>query len=414
MPDVTVWPHRAVKGWTGDEPPETYPVVSLREALTTEYSTDAHFVPYTLDPPEARVPRVNKSAISKLDELGVALVFGAAVVDVDCPEAHRGDGHASEDWRVDQEELYDALPDPLRDGCGVYHTRGGYRLLWELPEPLGRDAYLATIARLRTALAAHGIEADALVDWGRCYRLPHVVRDGVRQGDSGFDDLERLGDAPLGAEYIAAEGGQYDGIENADRARPALAAPDQITENRNSTLTRLAGQWRRTGLGEDEILGMLQVVNAARCVPPLEPDELANIARSMMRYAPEPPAPAGDDAAGGGPVQARPVLQLGDQVEVAGLVGTDLDADGERILHDRARLWRYAPGVGTWGELSEHAVRRQVHVYSGVLVQVGVDRDGNPRLRPLKVSAQFATGCLQVLQSERQREGWFDAAPAGL
>lgn len=407
-----------MKGWDGTGEPGGFRPVALAEALKREYSTDAHFVPYVLvrgADGEGLTPRVNKAAVPELEARGWSLRFTVAVLDIDCPEAHRGDGRASEAWREEQDELVDDVSDELWQGIGMYHTRGGYRLLWRLPEPLGREAYLATVARLRAAVAEHGIKADRLVDWGRCYRLPRVCRDGERQVyPSNFGPL---GDAFLHPSLVAAGvaggGGRYDGIETAGGARAPLEAPEQITENRNTTLTRLAGQWRRTGLGETEILRMLEVVNDTRCVPPLEPDELAGIARSMMRYAPEPPpADAPEDVAGGGPLWAPPVLQLGDEVEVADCVARDLEGDGERLVYDRARLWRY--DAGTWGELEPHLLTMQVAAYSGAQVAAGRDREGNPRFRPLKVSQRFTQGVGSLIKSSRTVSRWFDEAPAGI
>lgn len=67
--------------------------------------------------------------------------------------------------------------------------------------------------------------------------------------------------------------------------------PDLITEGaRNAALTSLAGAMRRKGAGEHAIVAALLVENAARCRPMLAEDEVARIARSICRYAPEQPA----------------------------------------------------------------------------------------------------------------------------
>ena len=415
---VTVWRHRSIKGWDGTGEPGGSRPVELTEALQHQHTSDAHFVPYVLvrDGKEALTPRVNKSAVTELESRGWSLRFSVAVLDIDCPEAHRGDGVASDDWREAQAEIYEDLPYELYQGLGVYHTRGGYRMLWRLPEALGADDYLATVARLRAAVAEHGIVADRLVDWGRCYRLPKVRRDGAWQDYAS--EYGPMHEACLHATLVASRarsdsGGRYEGIEAAGGARAPLEAPERITENRNTTLTRLAGQWRRTGLGEGEILRMLEVINASRCDPPLDADELAGIARSMMRYAPEaPPEDAPEDVAGGGPLWAPPVLQLGDEVEVADCVARDLEGDGERLVYDRARLWSY--GAGVWTELEPHLLTMQVAAYSGAQVAAGRDRDGEARFRPLKVSQRFTQGVGSLVKSSRTVSGWFDEAPAGL
>jgi hypothetical protein len=55
---------------------------------------------------------------------------------------------------------------------------------------------------------------------------------------------------------------------------------------RNTTLTSLAGTMRRRGMGEDAIYAALQAENTARCIPPLDDEEIRIIAHSVSRYEP--------------------------------------------------------------------------------------------------------------------------------
>jgi putative DNA primase/helicase len=55
---------------------------------------------------------------------------------------------------------------------------------------------------------------------------------------------------------------------------------------RNKALASIAGTMRRRGMGEAEILAALEVANGQRCTPPLEAEEVANIAASVARYEP--------------------------------------------------------------------------------------------------------------------------------
>jgi hypothetical protein len=64
--------------------------------------------------------------------------------------------------------------------------------------------------------------------------------------------------------------------------------PDAITHHRNNTLTSLGGTMRHRGMSEEAIYAALAVVNAERCVPPLDDDEVGRIARSAARYEPAP------------------------------------------------------------------------------------------------------------------------------
>lgn len=58
--------------------------------------------------------------------------------------------------------------------------------------------------------------------------------------------------------------------------------------NRNDFLASLAGTMRRRGMTPEAIGAALQAENLARCHPPLDPQEVAAIARSVGRYEPEP------------------------------------------------------------------------------------------------------------------------------
>lgn len=58
-----------------------------------------------------------------------------------------------------------------------------------------------------------------------------------------------------------------------------------ITENRNIRLTSIAGKLRNAGLSAAALEAALLQVNADRCVPPLDDDEVKQIAVSVARYA---------------------------------------------------------------------------------------------------------------------------------
>ncbi|MFH1498801.1 MAG: hypothetical protein ABII82_13350 [Verrucomicrobiota bacterium] len=216
---VTVLDRRETSGWDGDLDPERRPVkargkdgavlpvrwwptLPIGEALARRWTTDAHLVCYhTATDGEVRptCPRTNKAALDSgaLAAVGAVLRLGVVLVDVDAP-----DHAATPEWREDQARLREALPPGLRAGMGGYATRGGYRLVWTLPEALTPDAFETIAARLHATLAGHGIEADpACKDWTRLYRLPFVVRDGDPQRWPA--DLARLGAAPLPVEALA-------------------------------------------------------------------------------------------------------------------------------------------------------------------------------------------------------------------
>jgi len=81
------------------------------------------------------------------------------------------------------------------------------------------------------------------------------------------------------------------------RSRTKAAGPSEsIPEGqRNDSLFREACSMRATGAGEDVLLRKLRDSNASRCRPPLEAEEVDQIAASATRYDPGP-TPAGDFA----------------------------------------------------------------------------------------------------------------------
>jgi putative DNA primase/helicase len=74
--------------------------------------------------------------------------------------------------------------------------------------------------------------------------------------------------------------------------KPRSAHPlgtDELIEEgrRNAVLTSMAGSMRRRGFGESAIRAALVVENVAKCHPPLDEAEIAKIAQSVSRYAPD-------------------------------------------------------------------------------------------------------------------------------
>lgn len=183
---VLVIPHRRVRGLDtdprtlpADETPAAYPLVPLVEALTREWETDAHAVQY-LVPGSDQMPRLNGGAIGWLRAQGVEPVMVRAVVDCDTP-GHTAwtDFPGGAEWWA--ETLKVLRESPELAGAWWYHTRAGYHLWWELPQPIPVSRWRTWSQQLVEHLRARGILADPLHDWTRLTRLPRVVRDGVAQ-----------------------------------------------------------------------------------------------------------------------------------------------------------------------------------------------------------------------------------------
>ncbi len=98
--------------------------------------------------------------------------------------------------------------------------------------------------------------------------------------------LEKCGPWDLPIAPLPDSWRQFIDADNRARNEPVARDGDAIPEgSRNLELTRMAGQLRRSGFSEAEILDVLRARNKARCVPPLGDEEVTKIARNIARYA---------------------------------------------------------------------------------------------------------------------------------
>ncbi len=123
---------------------------------------------------------------------------------------------------------------------------------------------------------------DLRGDGGFVVGPPSLHASGRRYAWEASSHPDDVPPAPLPAWLLTAF--QPDGSA---KAEPVAA---RIPEGeRNATLASLAGSMRRRGMDAVEIRAALDAVNARRCDPPLSDAEVARIAESIGRYAPEPP-----------------------------------------------------------------------------------------------------------------------------
>jgi hypothetical protein len=151
-------------------------LVDLRDALSADYPSDAHFAAYAS--PDGR--RLNSESLATLAD-GLEITVG--VFDIDCPLTHGTPEPAPESWRREIRARVVAFavdhPDPL-----WYETRGGGRIVYRLAERTilrSKDDAVAWARGYHVAVAHlgrhYGIEADpACADWQRLYRLPFATR----------------------------------------------------------------------------------------------------------------------------------------------------------------------------------------------------------------------------------------------
>jgi putative DNA primase/helicase len=187
----------------------------------------------------------------------------ARLVVVDLDPRHGG----FDTWRrLDQEH------GPISQDTPTVHTpRGGIHLYYAAPE--GAD--------IRGSAGTLGPGIDLRAHGGYVVVPPSVVR-GV--GSYGWDEGRWYDGEPAPlprALWALIQQSQV------PRAGGAPRVGEVISEGeRHATFVSLAGTMRRRGMTSEEIAAALHVVNARRCMPPLEDREIEQIAASMAGYAP--------------------------------------------------------------------------------------------------------------------------------
>lgn len=434
MARVSVWPRADVLGWEGPASVyERYPVLELEEALRRSWDTDAHFVPYVVRLADGtypdRIPRINLPGFALLEADGHAVVYGALVYDLDDPVAHAdtsGATPARPIWREDLDDTLAELPLELRPSVS-YGTKRGARIVYLLErEIVGGAAYHRAWAGLRERLQAEALEVDPLIEWNRCYRLPDVVRAGVRRtyGTLRIDASRRLSGAFV--EALAPSSGSEGDVPRVFAGIGAAQAPvsltGKITSNRNVTLTRIGGKLRALGMAEPEILEALRTIARTRA-PDWQPErgELEHIARSVARYEAAPMDEAVAPAAAIAAAKGIPLHEgdlrfvLASEAELAKAAAVELEDGGPELAYDRGALYRYNRERGIWEPLADARVRALVASWDGEWVGTG-KRKANDELVvvPLRVSSSLTSGVLDLVRVHRDRPGYFDEAGDGL
>lgn len=166
------------------------------------------------------------------------------------------------------------LPDVIRDlpRTPIAHTARGRHIYLRYPGD----------AKVKNRTKIQGLPIDVRGDGGYVVAPPSVHASGTRYGwivDPAHCDL-----ATPTPDLLAWLFGAGAGSTDRRNARGAPPIPQIIPEGTgNTTLTSLAGSMRRRGLSESEILAALRAANS-RCQPPLEDEELMQIARSVGSY----------------------------------------------------------------------------------------------------------------------------------
>jgi hypothetical protein len=160
----------------------TFTVVELVDALTHTYRFDAHLVAYVIEGVRAQ-PRLLKDHLYLIDRPVTVSVF---FCDIDLPDGSGWTDELTAEFIAKYEQL-----DILKT-AGIYHTRGGLRVVQPLAKPLPVPESEVYHRRWLHQLEAAGLQVDwACTDWTRLFRLPNVRRDR-RPYRSPYLNLDRM------------------------------------------------------------------------------------------------------------------------------------------------------------------------------------------------------------------------------
>lgn len=396
---------RYARGWPKhDEDADPAEYLALDRVFLRSYPDDRHFAAYS----EPTIPyRLAGDAFARLPVRMVLAVF-----DVD---------HPLSEERALVERLFNERP----GYC--FSTRGGYRLVYRLPEPIViRDLRDVEAWRQRYAawcdeLARFEIRADrACVDWPRLYRLPWVVRDGVAQvpteiGWAGARDAwpdQELGvwDVPVDVSHVVLE-------ERTGTATPLGSAPEDVEAaaallaahwpkipgngKRHEAGLALAGALTKGGWGvEDTALFLADVDRRSGGESPLEDQ------RKRARDS----AAAGERAAGWGslaelvPVAAQAQGILSGAAALEDMFSAEQKSDPELAcdapnLHDLGLCSCPAPVEFALAEIEASPWEQAL---AWARERVGAELGAE---RPSKIEPLFMSG-LDLLQRDREPVRW--------
>lgn len=276
---------------------------------------------------------------------------------------------------LDDAPLAPVLDGPLRPHLVVQSSPERYHAYW-----LAGDLPLEHFTPLQKAIAARFKGDPSVIDLCRVMRLPGFWHR------KAVPFRTRLLEAHQHPPYTLAELEHAFGTEVPPRQRKRDTDADAgpiVEGGRNNVLTSLAGTMRRRGMSPEAIEQALLAENRARCEPPLSEREVADIARSVSRYA-----PADVDRQGTKPTH----------LDLARWVRHHLGNDN--LIHTQSRFWSWRD-AGVWQPTDEIAVRK--------IIQDVVESAGE------RVTSSLVGSVLSLLQAEIHAEHHtFDAPSEGI
>ena len=231
LPFIGVASSRFIDGANSfDDVPEvpTLHIASWELAFQHSWDGDQHFAIYRLS--ESVIPigepytRLNKPILQAIRREGGDILATCFAFDFDNP-GHRP--WAPGGWDAFCEKLVSvaaAWPE-AGDFTTCYASRNGARIVYALKSPVPVDVAEGKVRWMIQQFAKNGLEADtACMDWTRLFRLPRVIRDGLKTWEEDYFQQIDQPEARLDAEKIGSltveATSQYGQIRKLDIAKP--------------------------------------------------------------------------------------------------------------------------------------------------------------------------------------------------
>lgn len=427
---VTLFPSKFIK--KDDVEGEQIP---FKDLLITTYKEDRHFLPY--------VSGTNKRlGVSGFHKKTTSATANVVVIDVDCPEVHRGDLETvTSDWILTEKQKLTRLSEILPYTFYVTFTSGGYKIFFPiLPFDMMQGTYRDRYSSLCAFIYA---EADILADAQCCQETRMFRAPNVKRGDGKRDPNEPLmsfiGEI-LDLSTVEAEPDWVDSLSESSKewgsffakkhtnlvaqANSVLEGDDQYRSNVTQALEWIRRQppamqglsgdkdtydivrktLRGFDLSERETMFVLQKGFNPRCMPPWDEADLSYKISNASSSALYPQLGS----------KLNNIIERADQPGLAewfieSLVTSDVDMRPVAPVFSDGKVYRPCAETNVWGEMvkpemSSFIQRRLKKMFR-------VDKEGE--LKPVLFSKNAVDGIMSLARDLIYTPGFFSDVPPG-
>ncbi len=224
-----------------------------------------------------------KKELQRLSARGAGVFFTVNYTDGKGRQAENITGVRALFVDLDGAALQPVIDCGIDPHCIVETSPGKWHAYW-----LVADVQLAQFKPVQQAISRRFGGDPKVCDLPRVMRVPGFIHQ------KGSPFLSRVVATNAVQPYALADLCERMGLKSIEVRRPSSkqtvsAASTVIEGNRNASLASRAGSMRRNALSTDAIEAALLVINREQCSPPLDDNEVRNIARSIGRYAPAKP-----------------------------------------------------------------------------------------------------------------------------